>query len=532
MLAEVSFGAWVTQQRKALDRTREQLARCVGCSVSYLRKIETDERRPSREVAELLADCLQVPPDQLPTFVKAARGVELVERLGAPLPVSETLEPRPAPPRPASNLPIPPTPLIGRQPELTALARMLCEPQCRLLTLTGTGGIGKTRLALELAFTRRDLFPDGVYFVSLASFTSPEFIAPTIGEALGLRFSGVLDPKAQILDYLREKSLLLVLDNLEHLLEGGGLLAQMLQQAPHVKLLVTSRERLNLQGEWLFDIQGLPVPAPDQIDRAEEYSAVALFLQSAWRAQVGFELKDEERPWVARICQLVEGAPLAIELAAAWVRVLTCREIAQEIERNLDFLAASARDLPERHRSMRAAFDHSWRLLSDEERRALSQLSVFRGGFTREAAEKVAGAPLPLLSSLVSKSLAQPVAEGWFDLHELVRQYAEAHLDTVSEGHTMVPGHADGFAARQAHAAYYLALVEQAAPQLFGPEQVAWLQRLEHEYDNIRAALAWLLKADGRDTTWRVEAALRLTGPLARFWHGHHFNEGRRWLEQ
>ncbi len=522
-----SFGAWVIQRRKALDLTREQLARRVGCSVPGLRKIECDERRPSQQMAELLADCLQIPPDQRPTFLRVARGQLRAERLPATGYVPGGGQSRPAP-----SLPRSPTPLIGREPELAALSKLLCDPRCRLLTLAGLGGIGKTRLALELASTQRAQFPDGVFFVPLASLSLPEYIAPAIGSALGLSSSSLLDPKEQALNHLRQKSLLLVLDNLEHLLEGVGLLAELLEQAPGVKLLVTSRERLNMQGEWLFDLQGLPVPPPDQVDRAEEYSAVALFVQSAQRAQVGFELSAEERPWAARICQLVEGMPLAIELAAAWARLLSCQEITQEIERNLDFLATSARDLPERHRSMRAVFNHSWKLVSDEERRALSRLSVFRGGFTREAAEQVAGAPLTLLSALISKSFIQPVADGRFDLHELVRQYAGAHLDTEFEDHEMAPGCSNSFAARKAHATYYLALVEQAVPQLYGPVQAAWLQRLEREYDNLRAALTWLLKADEQAATWRAEAALRLTGPLVRFWNSHHFDEGRRWVEQ
>jgi predicted ATPase/transcriptional regulator with XRE-family HTH domain len=522
-----SFGAWVIQQRKTLDLTREQLAQGVGCSVSGLRKIESDERRPSQQMAELLANCLQIPPDQRPTFLRVARGQLRAERLPA-----IGYGPGGGQSRPAPSLHRSPTPLIGREPELATLNRLLGDPHCQLLTLAGPGGIGKTRLALELASIQYAQFPDGVFFVPLVSLSLPEFVAPAIGSALGLSSSSLLDPKVQLLNHLRQKSLLLVLDNLEHLLEGVGLLAELLEQAPGVKLLVTSRERLNLQGEWLFDLQGLPVPPLDQVDRAEEYSAVALFIQSAQRAQVGFELSAEERPWAARICQLVKGMPLAIELAAAWVRLLSCQEIAQEIEHNLDFLATSARDLPARHRSMRAVFDHSWKLVSNEERQALSRLSVFRGGFTREAAEQVAGASLTLLSALISKSLAQPVADGRFDLHELVRQYVEAHLDTEPGGHEMATGYPNSFAARKAHATYYLALVEQAVPQLYGPSQAAWLQRLEREYDNIRAALTWLLKADEQDATWRVEAALRLTGPLARFWNGHHFDEGRRWLAQ
>ncbi len=504
--SEISFGAWVTRQRKALDLTREQLARRVGCSVSGLRKIESDERRPSRQMAELLADCLQIPPDQRPTFLRVARGQLRAERLPA---ASHVLD---------RGLPSPPTPLIGREPELAALNRLLGDPHCRLLTLAGPGGIGKTRLALELASTQRAQFPDGVFFVPLVSLSSPEFIAPAIGSALGLSSSSLLDPKVQLLNHVRQKSLLLVLDNLEHLLEGVGLLAELLEQVPGVKLLVTSRERLNMQGEWLFDLQGLPVPPLDQMDRAEEYSAVALFFQSAQRAQVGFELRAEERPWAAHICQLVEGMPLAIELAAAWARLLSCREIVREIERNLDFLVTSARDLPERHRSMRAVFDSSWQMLSAEEQRILRALSVFRGGFLRETAEQVTGASLSLLSALVTRSLMRRTATGRFDLHELVRQYTAERL---GENAT------EELAVRNEHMRYFVKLAETAAPELDGVQGAAWLARLERENDNLRAALQWALDHN------EAEQALRLAGGLWQFWLTRGYvREGRDWLQQ
>lgn len=428
---EVSFGAWVSQQRKALALTREQLAQYVGYSVSSLRKIESDERRPSQQMAELLAQGLQIVLDERPLFIKVARGVEGVEPPGAVRPVSAAAWARPAPPPPISSLPALFTPLVGREVELAALARLLRNPQCRLLTLIGQVGIGKTRLAIEVASTQGELFPDGVYFVPLVSLPSPEFIVPTIADALGFTLSASIDPKLQLLNHLREKCLLLVLDGLEHLLEGAGLLAELLQQAPALKLLVTSCERLSLQAEWLFVLQGLPVPPFDQVQQAEEYGAVKLFVRSAGQAQVGFKLSAEERPWVVRICQLVEGMPLAIELAAVWVRLLSCREIAQEIERTLDFLSASARDLPERHRSMRAAFDHSWHLLSIEEQQALAKLSIFRGCFQREAAAEVAGVSLPLLTALVDKSLLrcnQCHETGRYSLHELIRQYAADKL--------------------------------------------------------------------------------------------------------
>jgi transcriptional regulator with XRE-family HTH domain len=260
---EVSFGAWFTRRRKALDLTREQLAGQVGYSVSALRKIEGDERRPSRQMAELLANCLQVPPDQRPTFVKVARGQLRVERLAAAVPTTATgLAPGDELPRPAPRLPRPPTPLIGREPELTELARLLRDPQCRLLTLVGAGGIGKTRLAIEVACRHQDSFPDGAFFVSLASLNSAAFLVPAIADALGYLFQRQIEPRTQLLNYLRAKQSLLVLDNVEHLLEGVDLFAEMLERAPEVKLLVTSRERLNLQGEWVFEIQGLPARRP------------------------------------------------------------------------------------------------------------------------------------------------------------------------------------------------------------------------------------------------------------------------------
>ncbi|MCL4861409.1 MAG: helix-turn-helix domain-containing protein, partial [Caldilineaceae bacterium] len=221
MDAEVSFGAWVSKRRRLLDLTREELAQCVGCSVSSLRKIESDERRPSRQIAELLAQCLEIPPAEVPTFVKVARGVERVERLKTAVPLPAPVRSRPTPSSPVVQLPTPLTPMIGRDAELATLSRLLRDPQCRLLTLVGPGGIGKTRLALEVACTQSKLFPDGVYFVGLAPLTSAQFIVPAMADALGFTFSGPAEPQVQLVHHLRQKCLLLVLDNFEHLLEAG-----------------------------------------------------------------------------------------------------------------------------------------------------------------------------------------------------------------------------------------------------------------------------------------------------------------------
>jgi DNA-binding SARP family transcriptional activator len=267
----------------------------------------------------------------------------------------------------AHNLPPPPTPFVGREQELAGIAALLDDPACRLLTLVGAGGIGKTRLALQAATEQLDAFADGVYFVPLAAVPSADLAIAAIGEAIGSPFTGQGSLKAQLLHSLRGKEMLLVLDNFEHLLESAGLLAEILAAATGVSLLVTSRERLGLHGEWLFEVQGLPYPAEglpaiDGWTEAdyEHYSAMYLFLKSASRLQPDLKLDEREFRWVARICQLVEGMPLAIELAAAWIRVLSCAEIAGQIEQGIHFLATSLRDLPPRHRSLHAVFDHSW----------------------------------------------------------------------------------------------------------------------------------------------------------------------------
>jgi predicted ATPase/DNA-binding SARP family transcriptional activator len=414
------------------------------------------------------------------------------------------------------NLPPQLTPFIGRERELAELADLLGNSDCRLITIVGPGGIGKTRLALQAATEQLEAFADGIFFLSLAALRSTESLIFAIREALKLTLHGSEAPKTQILNHLREKEMLLVLDNFEHLVAGAPMIADMLKYAPDVTILATSRERLNLQGEMLFHVGGMLFPKAESAARFEQYSAVELFVQSARRVQPDFAFAAEEQGYVARICQLLEGMPLGIELAAAWVRALSCAEIAQELEQGLEFLTTSLRDVPERHRSLRAVFDHSWDLLCPAEQRVFGQLAVFRGGFRREAAEQVADATLPMLAALIDKSLLRKNIAGRYAMHELVRQYAWEKLHQAGELE----------ATHDRLLLFFLQLAEAAEPQLIGPGQKRWLDRLEDEHDNLRAALQWALEHG-------AVMAGRLAGALWRFWWMHsHLDEGRRWLEQ
>jgi transcriptional regulator with XRE-family HTH domain len=266
MEAPVSFGGYIRRRRKALDQTQEELARCVGCSIATIQKIERDERRPSRQIAELLANCLDIAEQDRSTFLKVARAERSVDHLASPL-ADIQAQPVAASPVVGTNLPTSFTPMIGREPELAELAQLLLQPSCQLLSLLGPGGIGKTRLALENAYRlyahQPPIFPDGVFFVQLASIESADLVVPAIADALAFTFSGPGDPAIQLLNSLRRKKLFLLLDNMEHLIQGGELISEILLRSPNIKILVTSRERLNLHGEWVFEIQGLPVPPPD-----------------------------------------------------------------------------------------------------------------------------------------------------------------------------------------------------------------------------------------------------------------------------
>lgn len=426
---DYSFGTWIKRRRKALDLTQGELAQRVGCSLSLVFKIESDERRPSRQIAELLARHLDIPPDQHALFLQVARKHKAVDGLDqlSPLSTTETI---PETKQYLNNLPISPTPLIGREHEIAMIGRQLLDPTCRLLTLTGPGGVGKTRLAIEAGHKLKSNFPDGVFFISMASISSVESIIPAIADPLDLSFSGPAEPIVQVSNFLRRKEILLVIDNMEHLLDAGTVLGEILQKTQHVKMLITSREHLHLQWEWLFEVQGLPIPEKTD-SNIQNNSAILLFIQRARQTSQDFSLESDDEAALVQICNLVGGLPLAIELAASWVRILSCREIALELERSFDLLETRKIDVPPRHRSIKTVFDHSWTMLTDEERSLMTRLSVFQGGFSREAAIAITGTSLSMLSILVDKSLLRHSKKpDRYELHELIRQYTLAELQS------------------------------------------------------------------------------------------------------
>lgn len=434
------------------------------------------------------------------------------------------------------NLPRQLTPFLGRQTELTQILEHLADPTCCLLTLVGPGGIGKTRLALEAAQAivdcrfailnlnpadhpksniKHQAFEDGIFFVNLQPLDNADLLASAVCDTLALPLAGHEPPQTQLLHYLHAKRMLLVLDNFEQLLAGTEFLTRLLQAAPQVNLLVTSREALNLQEEWLLRVGGLtfpplpdhspgaPPPSAAEVEEsAQIYSAVQLFTERAQRVRPTFAL-HEEADEVVQICRLVEGMPLALELAATWAKTMRCAEIAAEIQRRTDFLATSLRNLPERHRSIQAVFDHSWLLLSEQERSIFQKLAVFRGGFSRQAVEEVAGATLPLLSTLVDKSFLRWEPDGRYQIHELLRQAAQEQL-------AQHPGAAEQV--QSAHGHYFAHFAEQCYQTLQGAQQAQFPTVMSQELENLRYAWRWALQ------TMDLAAIEQLADPLQQYY--------------
>lgn len=490
MVETYSFGTWIKQRRKEMRLTQRELAIQAACAVATVKKIEADERRPSVEIAELLADGLSVPKNWRERFVACARGQRPVDTL-AGMGTGEQTDGN-------KLLPTPRTPFIGRDNELAEIERLISNVNCRLLTLVGPGGIGKTRLAIECGYRLNDIMEDGSVFVHLATVTESSAILTTIIHSLNLSLSS----EEQLFNALKQLQIVLILDNCEQLGDEVAWLTRLLDRVPNIKVMTTSRERLNLRGEWVFSVP----------EMAQQH-AVALLQSSGQRTVSDLDISEDE---AISVCQVVENLPLAVELAAGWLSFMSCEQIVQSIQRDVDFLATNMRDIPERHRSIRAVFDYSWKMLSEQEQNVLMCLSVFRGGWRSTEAEIVAGASLPLLRTLVDKSLVRSMGQGRYDLHELIRQYvAEKLRESGLENEV-----------HERHAEVYIQFCEN----VINPDADTKGQKfrlVETELENCRAILRWSLDNAMAETALRL-----LAGTFHTWFRMGHWQEGEHWHQE
>jgi predicted ATPase/DNA-binding XRE family transcriptional regulator len=508
----ISFGQSVKRRRKALDLTQTMLAQRVDCSVSAITKIEADQRRPSRTVVERLADALAIPPDERSAFMHLARTPDVSIDPAKP-----------------STLPIPQTSFVGREQESAIVRALLRRPEVRLLTLTGTGGIGKTRLALHVAGDLSHDVAHGSHFVALAHLRDPDLLLSAIARTLGIADSGPQSPATTLTGYLQDKTLLLVLDNFEHLLPAAPQLSTLLDAVPNLKVLITSRTLLHISKEHEFSVPALALPNPRRLPPPyvlNETGAVALFMARAQDVQSEFRLNAANVAAVAALCICLDGLPLAIELAAARIRLFTPQALLARLQSPLDLLTGGSREAHPRQRTVRATIDWSYTLLTAAEQTLFARLAVFMGGSTVEAVEAICstvgdrmGAILEGLAALLDQNLLQQDTgtDGTprMTMLETLREYASECLLASGERE----------AVREQHCAYYLALVETAEPALRGPEQTMWLDRLEDDHANIQAAFSW---AHAQSP---AGVFLRLTAAFWRFWYIRgYLSEGRQWL--
>lgn len=425
-----------------------------------------------------------------PTPTPTSFGTSTMEAIAAVRPSSSSSR-QTVPVKIANNLPTPPTPFIGRERELQELNKILTTPSSHLLSLVGTGGVGKTRLALEQARQQAQQFKDGVFYVALDRVANEAQFVVALAEAINFSFGAKREPKQELFDYLREKQMLIVLDNFESAMGAVNLVTDLLQAAPQLKFIATSRERLRLRSEQVFEVSGLSIPPATERDLQAllNYPVVQLFQHSAQRVQPDFYVVADNVALVCQIVRAVEGLPLGIELAAAWLESLSLEEIVREIGQSIDFLETDMRDVPERQRSIRAVFAYSWNLMTADEQQTFSRLTVFQGGFERDAAEKVAGASLRILTNLINKSLIQRDAKGRYSVPKLLRQYALEQMDSAKQGQIA-----------QAHAHYYADWIHQLAPMFNTAKELAILDMIEVEADNLKGA--WQNLIERRD--WQL----------------------------
>jgi len=525
-LVEVSFGEWLRRRRKAAGLTQKQLALQINCSTSELKKLEAEVRRPSAQIVERLAEIFHIAHDERITFLRFARG----DWDAAPVGVIENLSWRTSIESPRSNLPSSLTSLIGREQELTRLGEYLSDPGIRLVTLIGPPGIGKTRLSVEVGRESLSDFPNGVFFVSLASLDNPNLVGSTIVQTLGLAEKKSRLPIERLKDGIGDKQMLLVLDNVEHLLEGTATLAsELLSACSHLKILATSREALRVPGEWLFPVPVLSIPTTKQLqsidmETALQFEALTLFAERTRAARPDFALNADNIHAVANICAQLDGLPLAIELIAARIRWMSPQTIFERLSGQFTLYADGMRAVSARQKTLHNAIVWSYNLLSPEEQNLFAGLSVFSGGFTLHAAESIFSRTSTtktvsdLISSLLDKSLLQGTldesGEPRFTLLVTIQQFALDHLRRMGSEEEI----------RSWHLAYFLELAEQAYQKMYGPDQFKWLDRLELEHDNLRVAWDYAIASN-------AEFAFRLVPPMDSFWAMRgKSSEGQEWM--
>jgi predicted ATPase/transcriptional regulator with XRE-family HTH domain len=540
-----SFGDWLRSRRKDRALTQEELADHIGCSTETIRKMEAGRRRPSRQMVRLLRQYLGVPVEDEPALMRLARSGQETEAEETPasgylaeLPHLRTIRveetsagtAEPPLPRPLTNLPGQRTTFIGRETERARVAQLLLRDDVRLLTLTGAPGIGKTRLSFQVAadLLAQGLFPDGVYWTPLAPVTDPSLVLEAIAQSLkvagapsSVYASGLaLMPRMEvILDSLRGKQMLLVLDNFEQVIPAGPLVVELLVACPRLKVMVSSREALNIYGEHEFLVPPLSMPTPQEPHTAQAISqsdAVNLFVQHSRAVNPDFALTDENAPIIAEICRQLDGLPLAIELAAARGKVLTPQAILDRLSSRLKLLTTAMQDLPPRQQTLRGAIVWSYDLLNEREKTLFRRMAVFVGGGTLDSIEAICRLPgeperdpLDGISSLLSKSLLRrtddPSGEARFRMLWTIREFGLERLAESGEENAI----------RRQHAAHFVRMAEAAEPHLESaePERGLWLGRLEAERNDLRAALEWCRSEAGDpELGSRLAAALGKAG--------------------
>ena len=512
----ISFGEWLRQYRRMLDLTQQELADQAGCARITLRRIEADALKPSKELALILLEKLGIPEMERLQWIQFARGLSGFPEKSIHLSTSQ----------PNTNLPTPLTSFIGREKEQAEIKNLIAKN--RLVTLTGAGGIGKTRLSIQVASREENDFPNGIWLVEFAPISDPALVPQVILTTLSLSEQTGRSPLRTLSDFLQAKRALLILDNCEHLITACAQICNdLLTQCPKLKILATSREPLNISGETIWQVTTLSIPERGKLSLTDlllSFESIRLFVERATAVNSEFVLTEQNALAIAQICQHLDGIPLAIELAATRMRIMTTEEIAAHLEDRFDLLNQGSRTAAPHHQTLRAAIDWSYGLLIEEERVLFRRLSVFAGGWSLEAAKSICtGKSLEqdeifaLLSHLVDKSLVNVEPKNGtsrFQMLETIRAYARAKLLESGESEII----------HRSYLSFFTGWMGEVEPRLHGPEQIHWLDQIETEHDNLRVALHWATKND-------LETGRQLAGALRWFWFTRGYpSEGVEWL--